>query len=637
MRKLIVLLLCFTFLLPTQVCLAKDEKEELVLADAGWDSAKFNNALVGFIAEKAYGYKSVREVTGSSTILHEGLLKDEVNVHTEVWTDNLTVYQKDLEQGKLKELGVNFNDNNQGFYVPRYVIEGDAERGIEPVAPDLKSVKDLVKYKDIFVDDENPDKGRIYGAIPGWEIDNIMFEKYKYYGLDKDFIYFRPGSEAAMNAALTSAYESGKPIVGYYWEPTWLMGKYDFVMLEDAPYDPASYKKGMTACPPITVTVAVSNAFYERDPEFCEFLSKYHTSSALISEALAYMQDTKASHEETAIWFLQNHQDLLDKWLTPEKAQIIKDALGVGNDKEKSNPFIDFPFALNFDVTAIDRVVRAFSDKFEVFFTAIKNGLNGIIGAIHAVLNLIPWWVLIIGVYFGGYKISGNKKQGFVFSCMLFLIGLFGLWDMMNETLSIVIASVIISLFLGFPIGLLIAGSEQADKIARPILDTMQTMPVFVYLIPAILFFGLGKAPAVVATTIYAIVPVIRLTSHGIRQVDAEVVEAAKAFGATTFQALWKVQIPQAMPTIMTGVNQTLMMAMAMVVTCSMIGANGLGMEVLIGVNRIEIGRGLIAGIAVVIVAILIDRLTQGLIKEGEVKKHGKQTRFNFIRKFSRK
>ena len=213
---------------------------------------------------------------------------------------------------------------------------------------------------------------------------------------------------------------------------------------------------------------------------------------------------------------------------------------------------IDFPFVLDFDVTAIDRVVRAFSDKFEVFFTAIKNGLNGIIGAIHAVLNLIPWWVLILGVFFGGYKISGNKKQGFVFSGMLFLIGLFGLWDMMNETLAIVIASVIISLCLGFPIGLLIAGSEQADKIARPILDTMQTMPVFVYLIPAILFFGLGKAPAVVATTIYAIVPVIRLTSHGIRQVDAEVVEAAKAFGATTFQALWKVQIPQAMPTIMT-------------------------------------------------------------------------------------
>lgn len=191
----------------------------------------------------------------------------------------------------------------------------------------------------------------------------------------------------------------------------------------------------------------------------------------------------------------------------------------------------------------------------------------------------------------------------------------------MNDTLSIVLAAVFISLLLGFPIGILISGNERINSFVRPILDTMQTMPVFVYLIPAVLFFGLGKAPAVIATTIYAIVPVIRLTSHGIRQVDKEVVEAARAFGSTKFQALWKVQIPQALPTIMTGVNQTLMMAMAMVVTCSMIGASGLGMEVLIGVNRIEIGRGLVAGTAVVIVAILMDRITQAWINRSEVKK----------------
>lgn len=204
---------------------------------------------------------------------------------------------------------------------------------------------------------------------------------------------------------------------------------------------------------------------------------------------------------------------------------------------------------------------------------------------------------------------------------MLFFIGVIGLWDLMNDTLSIVLAAVFISLLLGFPIGILISGNERINSFVRPILDTMQTMPVFVYLIPAVLFFGLGKAPAVIATTIYAIVPVIRLTSHGIRQVDKEVVEAARAFGSTKFQALWKVQIPQALPTIMTGVNQTLMMAMAMVVTCSMIGASGLGMEVLIGVNRIEIGRGLVAGTAVVIVAILMDRITQAWINRSEVKK----------------
>ena len=137
-------------------------------------------------------------------------------------------------------------------------------------------------------------------------------------------------------------------------------------------------------------------------------------------------------------------------------------------------------------------------------------------------------------------------------------------------------------------------------------------MPVFVYLIPAVIFFGMGSASAVIATVIYAMVPAIRLTSLGIRQVDPEVVETARSFGSTRVQALFKVQIPQALPTIMAGINQTLMMAMSMVVTCSMIGARGLGAEVLISVNRIEISRGFIAGTAVVILAIILDRVTQG-------------------------
>ena len=193
----------------------------------------------------------------------------------------------------------------------------------------------------------------------------------------------------------------------------------------------------------------------------------------------------------------------------------------------------------------------------------------------------------------------------------------------MNETLAIILASVIISLLIGFPIGILLSKSDRANSIMRPVLDTMQTMPVFVYLIPALLFFGLGKAPAVIATTIYAVVPIIRLTNLGIRQIDGEIVEASKSFGSTKMQSLVKVQIPQALPTIMTGVNQTLMMAISMVVTTSMIGATGLGMEVLLGVNRVEIGRGLLSGTAVVIIAVVLDRLTQGLVNKSEVKTDG--------------
>ena len=257
-----------------------------------------------------------------------------------------------------------------------------------------------------------------------------------------------------------------------------------------------------------------------------------------------------------------------------------------------------FPEIFKFDPSAIDEAVRKFAVSASGVLDAIKNTLNSFVVLLSSLLSHIPWIVLILLVIILAWRIKGKLRSGILYGFLLFLIGAVGLWDMMLLTLSVVLASVIIALILGIPIGILISGSDRANTIIRPILDTMQTMPVFVYLIPALLLFGTGNASGVIATVIYA--------------VDKEVVEASTAFGATKWQTLKKVQIPQAMPTIMTGVNQTLMMAMAMVVTTSMIGVRGLGMEVLNAVNRIEIGRGLIAGSCVVILAIVIDRLTQG-------------------------
>lgn len=303
-----------------------NNSNEITFADSGWDSIKFHNAVAGLIVEKAYGYRW-REVPGSSTVMHEGMIKGEIDVHMEIWTDNLATYESDIKEGKLKELGVNYDDNSQGIYVPRYVIEGDKSRGIEALAPELKYVWDLKKYPDVFPDEESKDKGRIYGAIPGWEVDDIMYNKYLYYGLDESFIYFRPGSDASLAAAITSAYDKGEPIAAYYWEPTWLMGKYDFVLLEDEPFDRSTYKDGKTNLPSVRVTVAVSNNFAESNPEIVEFLTKYKTSSALTSEALAYMQDTGANYNETAEWFLKKHDNLLDEWLSSDDAQILREYL----------------------------------------------------------------------------------------------------------------------------------------------------------------------------------------------------------------------------------------------------------------------------------------------------------------------
>ncbi len=287
------------------------------------------------------------------------------------------------------------------------------------------------------------------------------------------------------------------------------------------------------------------------------------------------------------------------------------------------NWLFDFPLELSIDTGSIDHAVRGFAADNAAFFDAIKAGLTQFVSSINWLISYIPWPVLVLAVFFLGWRSRKKLRSGIIYAVMLFCVGLVGLWDLTILTLSIVLAGTIIALILGLLIGILISGSKRANEILRPVLDTMQTLPVYVYLIPAVIFLGMGSASAVVCTVIYAVVPVIRLTSLGIRQVDAEVVEAARAFGSTRLQLLYKVQIPQALPTIMAGVNQTVMMAMAMVVTASLIGTRGLGNEVLIAVNRTEISRGLLAGLCVVIVAILLDRLTQGWFSNDKGGKEG--------------
>jgi len=280
---------------------------------------------------------------------------------------------------------------------------------------------------------------------------------------------------------------------------------------------------------------------------------------------------------------------------------------------------LTFPQALTIDIgRVVDDAVAYLSRAWAPLFSVIGDVLLGFVNSIQSVVSLIPWWVMLGIVFLLGWRLTKRARQGMMYASMLFIVGLLGLWELMTITLGLVLASVLISLIIGLPIGILVAGSGRAESVVKPLLDAMQTMPTFVYLIPAVMFFGLGKVPGVIATTIYAVPPVIRLTCHGIRQVDKEVVEAALSFGSTKAQVLFKVQIPLALPTIMTGVNQTLMMAMAMVVTCAMIGVKGLGYEVIIGINRLEIGRGLKSGIAIVILAVLLDRLTQGWFKADE-------------------
>ena len=260
--------------------------------------------------------------------------------------------------------------------------------------------------------------------------------------------------------------------------------------------------------------------------------------------------------------------------------------------------------------TSIDWVVVAWAPV----FSAINSGVLAIQVPLEKFLLWLPWWFVVGVVGLLAWRIVGQKIAA-VAVVLLFLMGVLGLLDFAIQTLAILITATLLAVGIGMPFGILGAKNDRFDAIIRPVLDGMQTMPSFVYLVPAIMLFGLGKTPAIMATIIYAVPPLIRLTNLGIRQVDPEVVEAARAFGSTSRQILVKVQLPMAVPTIMAGINQTIMMALAMVVIASMIGAKGLGIEVLNGIARLEVGRGFLGGLGIVFMAIIIDRITQGLAR----------------------
>jgi len=255
----------------------------------------------------------------------------------------------------------------------------------------------------------------------------------------------------------------------------------------------------------------------------------------------------------------------------------------------------------------VDHLVTNYADA----LNAMSEPLLHLLVWLEKVLRGAPWWSVIIIAVLIAFAASRRLVFSLMMGVLLAMLGVLGLWDAGMQTLSLMIMATAISIIIGIPLGVITAKSNPVRSVMLPILDVMQTLPSFVYLIPVVMLFGLGKIPAIIATVIYAVPPLIRLTDLGIRLVDREVLEASRAFGASSSQQLFGVQLPLALPNIMAGINQTTMMALSMVVIASMIGARGLGYEVLLGINRLEVGRGLLAGLGIVILAVLFDRITQ--------------------------
>lgn len=260
----------------------------------------------------------------------------------------------------------------------------------------------------------------------------------------------------------------------------------------------------------------------------------------------------------------------------------------------------------------VDTLVTWLLEHAGFIFNWLDDRIYSLVSGVESALLWIPFWLFVVLGALLAWKLAGRGLA--IFTVIGFpLIFNLGLWDASMQTLALIITAQIITIILSVPLGILMAKNDMADKIMRPLLDFMQTMPAFVYLIPAVMFFSLGRVPGIIATIIFAAPPMMRLTALGIRQVPADLIEAGHAFGTTGVQLLWKVELPHAITTILAGLNQSIMLALSMVVIAAMIGAGGLGSAVLRGVQRVQIGVGFESGLVVVILAIYLDRLTQSL------------------------
>jgi len=289
----------------------KESVETIVFGDVSWDSVQVHNRIMAFIIEKGLeGYKA-DFMPGDTLPIINGIVQGDIDVDMESWHSNFPeVYRKGVDSGDLIDLGKNMPDAPQGWWVPRYLVEGP-----DAVAPDLKSVADLPKYADLFTDPEDRDKGLVYGGVAGWSQMEISEEIFNKFGLGEKFNLGIAGSGSALAGTMVGSYQKEEPWCGYYWAPTAVLGKLDMIRLEGSEYAPAD------------VNILVNKSMLEKAPDVVEILKKYSTSVDDNNEFLAMMDEKGWSTAETAEWFLKNKEDVWTKWVSSEVAEKVKAAL----------------------------------------------------------------------------------------------------------------------------------------------------------------------------------------------------------------------------------------------------------------------------------------------------------------------
>lgn len=515
---------------------------------------------------------------------------------------------------------------------------------IDKKTADKYHITNLQQFQDPKIaqlfDTDGDGKADLVGCDPGWACELEMEHHMDAYKL-RDTVEVNKGSYTTLMADALTRYQEGKPIFLYAYSPFWL-GEVlkvdrDAIWLE-VPFTSSPKSNGDITTKDTSVNgknlgmvqgknrVLANKKFLATNPSAKRFLSLVKIPSAdmiLESFRIEKGEDKPKDIRRHAEEWIKKNQNIFDGWLAQinqTSNKLAEKPSSIGNNASSKsleglnillNPFGLYTIPLDKWITG---AINFLVDNFRPLFQTIRIPISWVLKEIRSLLLAIPPLISLLLVSLMTWQVAG-KGVGIYSLLALTLIGFVGLWEATMISLALVVTSVIFCIIVGIPLGVACAQSNRFERGLRPLLDAMQTLPTFVYLVPVVMLFGIGEVPGVIATTIYALPPLIRLTNLGIRQVPPEVVEAACAFGSTPIQILWDVQIPLALPTILAGVNQTVLFALGMSVIASMIAVPGLGLTVLQGLGRLDVGMASVGGLGIVLLAILLDRITQAIGK----------------------
>jgi ABC-type proline/glycine betaine transport system permease subunit/ABC-type proline/glycine betaine transport system substrate-binding protein len=593
-----------------------------------WIEERFQTEIINMGLEKL-GYKTAPLVAVTYPPLYISVANGDLDI-APVFGEpgHNQFYENAGGDAKLEKVG-NFLSIRQGYQI-------DKKTAKKYNITNLQQFQDP-KIAKLF-DADGDGKADLIGCDPGWSCELELEHHMDAYKL-RNTVDVKKGNYTALIADALTRYRQGKPFFSYVFGPFWLSAVLkvdeDVIWLE-VPFT-SSDIEGVTEKETSfngknlgmvqgRYRVLANKNFLAKNPDAKRFFEIVKIpyddilqESFRIKQGEDQPQDIRRHAEE---WVKKN-QDIFEGWLAQinqtTNQQEEQPSSMRNNTTRRSleglnlflNPFQLYTIPLDKWITA---VLNFLVDNFRPLFQIVRIPIDWVLKEIRGLLLAIPPLISLLLISLMTWKIAG-KSLGIYSLLALTLIGFLDLWEAAMISLALVVTAVIFCIIVGIPLGVACARSDRFERVFRPLLDAMQTLPTFVYLVPVVMLFGIGEVPGVIATIIYALPPLIRFTNLGIRQVSPEVVEAACAFGSTPRQILWEVQIPLAIPTILAGVNQTVLFALGMSVITSMIAVPGLGLTVLQGMGRLDVGMAAIGGLGIVLLAILLDRITQAIGK----------------------